>query len=70
MSTTKKRLGQYFKLFGQALKGSQQDYTSGSIRKAIFMLSVPMVLEMMMESLFPIGVDHNTHTSEILTQNR
>ena len=52
MSTTKKGLGHYFKLLGQAVKGSHQDYTSGSIRKAIFMLSVPMVLEMMMESVF------------------
>ncbi|MDC7996419.1 MATE family efflux transporter [Gilvibacter sediminis] len=52
METAKKGLGYYFKLLGEAVKGSQQDFTTGSIRKAIFMLSVPMVLEMMMESIF------------------
>ncbi|NND62882.1 MAG: MATE family efflux transporter [Flavobacteriaceae bacterium] len=38
--------------FPQAVAGKQQEFTSGSIRKAVFMLSVPMVLEMMMESIF------------------
>ncbi len=38
--------------FPKAVAGSEQEFTSGSIRKAVFMLSVPMVLEMMMESIF------------------
>lgn len=37
-----------------AIKGEEQEYTTGSIDKAIFMLSVPMILEMSMESLFAI----------------
>ncbi|HEY6902409.1 MAG TPA: MATE family efflux transporter, partial [Puia sp.] len=38
----------------QALSGQHQDYTSGSIRRAVFLLSVPMILEMCMESVFAI----------------
>ncbi len=38
--------------FRSAVAGKQQDFTSGSIRKAVFMLSIPMILEMMMESIF------------------
>ena len=41
-------------LFRQALSGGQQDFTSGSIRKAVFLLAIPMILEMCMESLFSV----------------
>lgn len=37
-----------------ALRGSETDFTTGSIRRAIFLLSVPMILEMVMESLFAV----------------
>ncbi len=40
--------------FSQAVRGGEQDFTAGSINKAIFMLSVPMILEMVMESLFAV----------------
>jgi len=44
----------FFYYLKTALSGKDQEFTSGSIRKAIFMLSVPMILEMMMESIFAI----------------
>ena len=49
------RLNKFFSNLGLAFFGKeQQDYTSGSIRKAIFLLSIPMIAEMIMESLFAI----------------
>jgi hypothetical protein len=29
----------------QSLNGEEQDYTQGSIRKAVFLLAIPMILE-------------------------
>ena len=43
-----------FSLFKDAFLGKQQDFTKGSIRKAIFMLAIPMILEMLMESIFAL----------------
>lgn len=48
------KVSSFFRLVNQALKGDQQDYTTLSIDKAIFMLSVPMIAEMIMESLFAV----------------
>jgi putative MATE family efflux protein len=44
----------FFSLFKQALSGKEQDYTQGSIRRAVFLLAVPMILEMCMESVFAV----------------
>jgi putative MATE family efflux protein len=38
----------------EAVRGSHQDYTGGSLNRAIFLLAVPMVLEMVLESLFAV----------------
>jgi putative MATE family efflux protein len=38
----------------EAVRGSHQDYTTGSLNRAILLLAVPMVLEMVLESLFAV----------------
>jgi MATE family, multidrug efflux pump len=48
------RIKTFFSLFKQALSDKEQDYTQGSIRRAVFLLAVPMILEMVMESVFAL----------------
>ena len=48
------RIKSFFSLFKLALSGQEQDYTQGSIRRAVFLLAVPMILEMCMESVFAV----------------
>jgi hypothetical protein len=38
----------------EAVRGSHQDFTQGSLNRAILLLAIPMVLEMVLESLFAV----------------
>jgi len=38
----------------EALRGSHQDFTAGDLNRAILLLAIPMVLEMVLESLFAV----------------
>ena len=51
---SRNRIGYITDLIGRAIKGEQQDYTVGSISRAVFMLAIPMVIEMGMESVFAL----------------
>ena len=44
----------WWELLKEAVRGSDRDYTVGPVGPALVMLSVPMVLEMAMESLFAV----------------
>jgi len=48
------KIREYLGLIKQALAGGDQDYTSLKLGEAIFLLAIPMVLEMIMESIFAI----------------
>lgn len=57
MSTNKSaaiKLSNIFSVIKESLNGEGQDYTSGSMRKAIILLAIPMMLEMIMESVFAV----------------
>ncbi|ASK28853.1 MATE family efflux transporter [Chryseobacterium sp. T16E-39] len=44
----------YFTLLKQSLLGVETDYTTGNIQKAVILLAIPMMLEMIMESVFAL----------------
>jgi len=47
-------MSKIFKTIIAAIKGKEKNFTSGSINRAIVYLSIPMILEMVMESLFAV----------------
>ena len=52
--TYDKRIKGILRFIKDAIAGKQHDFTTGSIRKAIFMLAIPMILEMCLESVFAV----------------
>ena len=53
--TAKETVGKRIRrILSQAIYGEEQEFTKGSIDRAIVLLSIPMILEMAMESLFAI----------------
>jgi MATE family, multidrug efflux pump len=51
---TKHTLSSFYTIIKQSLNGQEQDYTKGSIRRAVFLLAIPMILELSLESVFAI----------------
>ena len=48
------RISNIIGLIRDSLSRETRDYTTGSIRRAVFLLSIPMILEMCMESVFAL----------------
>jgi len=49
-----KRTHSIFQAIRQSLSGVEYDYTTGSIPRAVFLLAVPMILELSLESVFAL----------------
>ena len=54
MTNPKSIIRSFFKDVAEAVSGSDQDFTEGRLGRAILLLSIPAVLEMVMESIFVI----------------
>lgn len=50
----KTRAERVFTVIKQSLNGEQMDYTQGSMRRAVFLLAIPMILELSLESVFAL----------------
>lgn len=53
-STYSNKISHFFALLKQSLRGGEYDYTQGSIRSAIILLAIPMILELSLESVFAV----------------
>lgn len=54
MPAKRSRALKIFDTIVQSLKGVEYDYTKGSINKAVFLLAIPMMLELSLESVFAV----------------
>jgi putative MATE family efflux protein len=48
------KASKFIQLIKQSLNGEQHDYTQGSIKTAIVLLAIPMILELSLESVFAV----------------
>ncbi len=66
-SAATSKLSRIFTLLKQAVKGGNHDFTKGSIRRAVLLLAIPMMVEMAGESVFALVdqyfVGHLRHSS-------
>lgn len=54
MTNVLNKITNIFSIIKQSLKSEQRDYTEGSISKAVFLLAIPMILELCLESVFAV----------------
>ncbi len=54
LTNKRKRFKSFLKDVADAVSGTEQDYTAGKLSRAILLLSIPSVLEMVMESVFVV----------------
>jgi putative MATE family efflux protein len=50
----KNKFSHFISLIGRSFVGKEHDYTKGSIREAIVLLAIPMILELSFESIFAV----------------
>ena len=48
------KLREFLQIVRQSLKGEEHDFTAGNMRRAVFLLAIPMILELSLESVFAI----------------
>ncbi len=48
------KVARIWKAVMEAIAGTEKDFTTGKLSKAIFLLALPMILEMIMESVFAV----------------
>jgi putative MATE family efflux protein len=48
------KLSYFFSLVRRSIRGDEYDYTQGSIRAAVVLLAIPMILELILESVFAV----------------
>ena len=53
-STYNNKRSHFWALLKQSLRGGEHDYTKGSLRGAIVLLAIPMILELSLESVFAV----------------
>jgi putative MATE family efflux protein len=48
------KFSRYISIIRQSLRGEEYDYTKGSLKQAIVLLAIPMILELSLESVFAV----------------